>query len=435
MKKFMGELLMKKVLFVVLILACCTTAQAQTMFDATFSKSIETVLLYPSMGEDSNPKKQVRPAVLALTDAENLLLEFDDFDPQYQNYHIRIVPCTPTWELARLNDIEYLKDFNDLIISNYQLSYATKLSYYHYKVAVPKTKIGGNFLVQIYKNSDKANPVLQRRFMVNANRILVAARVTLANNNSKRATHQQVDFTINYGRYQVVNPRNDFYVVIRKNFNWNQTIKGLKPQFDRAGQATLDFNFYNDETTLDAGNEYHLFDMRTLRTKLVGVRKIEQFPDSYKVFLYTDQQQSRKSYIQMDDFDGQFLVDTYEGTPAATEGDYGTVQFQLSAPDVNFLNEDVYVLGGFNHHQPDPKSKLKFNTVNNTWEGGIKLKQGIYNYTYGVKDKTSGAVNYIMVDGNYSRAQNTYEVLVYHKPMGGRSLQLVGYTMVNFNGR
>jgi hypothetical protein len=421
--------------FLLCFLLFTITAHAQVLTDAVFSASIETVLLYPSMGELSNPKAQVRPAILSLADAENLLIEFDDFDPQYQNYHIRILPCTPTWELARLNDVEFLKDFNDVIIRNYQLSYATKLSYYHYKIAVPKTKIGGNFIVQIYKNSEKTKPVIQRRFMVNANRIQVGAKISLANNNLKRATQQQVDFTINYGRYQVVNARNDFYVVIRKNFNWNQTIAGLKPQFDRAAQAQLDFNFFNDETNFDAGNEYHLFDMRTLRTKLVGIRKLEQFENSYKVHLYNDQQQNTKAYVQMDDFDGQFIIDRYEGGQAEIEADYGQVLFKLFAPNVNFLNEDIFVVGGFNQHQLNTKHQLKFNDSSNQWEGGIKLKQGIYNYMYAVKNKLSGQVDYSVIDGSYSRAQNTYEVLVYHKPMGGRSQQLVGYANVNFNGR
>lgn len=411
------------------------TAWAQSSIptiDKTFAENIHSVLLYPDNG--ASVKKLLDPPIIALNSGHPLVLEFDDLNNQYQNYHVKVFPCTPEWKILNLNEVEYISEFNDLIISDYKLSFSTKITYYHYKITLPATKIGGNFIAYVYKEQKKNEPILTKRFCVNAARVSVGGRASVSNNNLKRNNYQQVDFGLNYGGYAVINPMADFKVYIRQNNRWDKVVTNLKPQYLRASEAKIDYQFYNGETDFEGGNEYRFFDMRSLRNKYVGVRSIQYTDYGYEVKLYREQWQGHKVYTFTNDFDGQFLIDHYENGQAEINGDYADVNFTLeSAPLAD--NEELHVLGAFNNYTFSDASKMQYSEQNQAYEAKILLKQGIYNYQYVLKNTTLSTQSIQKTEGNHSKTQNTYEIFVYHKPVGGRSEQLVGYNQFQIFSR
>lgn len=425
-----------KLVFFILFTSSNFLAFSQTGLlpeDHNYKSSIKTVMLYPHALGDNAPKNQLKPAVGILGGDIPLFIEFDDLSSQYQNYHVKILPYSSDWQPLKLNEVEYISEFNDFIISDYQMSFSTKIPYYHYRFQIPQLKISGNYLLYIYKERNKNDLVLSRRFMVTSNQVGLLGKVQYSNNLSKRTTHQQVDFEVNYVGYQILNPKADLKIVIRQNYRWDKTIANLKPQFDRAGEGILDYYFYNSETDFEGGNEFRFFDTRSLRSRMVGVRQIGYLDDGYDVNLYVDQLQAKKTYVFTDDFDGQYLIDHYENGNGDTQADYANVKFNLESPDLE--NTDFYVVGAFNNYVVSEENKLKLDPITQFYSTTIPLKQGIYNYQIVAKNMVTNQLGTQLSEGNHSRTQNTYEIFVYHKVFGARSEALVGYKIIEANIR
>lgn len=423
-----------KFLFISLIITdLCFSQNSLKNEDFTYKESIRTVLLYSHSEADYAPKNQLRPAIGDLNSNQNLVLEFDDLSSQYQNYHVKIVPYSVDWQPLRLNEVEFISEYNDFIIQDYKMSFSTKIPYYHYRFELPRLKIAGNFLLYVYKESNKNDYVLSKRFVINANRVSVNGSVRFSNNLTKRNTHQQIDFEVKYAGYPILNPKNEIKIVIRQNYRWDKMITNLKPAFDRAGESILDYSFYQSETDFEGGNEFRFFDTRSLRSRMIGVQKIDYLEEGYHVNLYVEKLQYKKTYVFTDDFDGQYLIDHYENGNGESEADYAQIQFNLETQ--NSDNLDYFVVGSFNNYKCDDKSKLEFDAISNIYKSKIHLKQGIYNYHFVTKNPVTGVPEQTYTEGNHSRTQNTYEIFVYHKPFGSRTEQLVGYRVLDFNIR
>ncbi len=426
---------MKKVFFAFLF---CTSIflKGQTglkIEDFQYKETIKTVLLYPHSEGDFTPKNHLRAAVANLNSNQNLVLEFDDLSDQYQNYHVKILPYSADWQPLRLNEVEYISQYNDFIIQDYKMSFSTKTAYYHYRFELPQLKIAGNFLLYVYKETNKNDLVLSKRFSINANKVGLNGVVNYSNNLTKRNTHQQVQFEVKYTGYQILNPKTEIKIVIRQNFRWDKTITNLKPTFERSGESILDYSFYNSETDFEGGNESRFFDTRSLRSRMVGIHKIDYLENGYDVNLYVDRLQNKKTYVFTDDFDGQFLIDNYETGNGESEADYATVKFNLDAEPL--VDCDYFVIGAFNNYKCDLNSKFILNSTTNLFNAKINLKQGIYNYQIATNNPVTGTPEVLFTEGNHSRTQNTYEIFVYHKPFGSRTDQLIGYKILEFNQR
>jgi hypothetical protein len=424
----------KKILLFILLFSNSILGQnGLKPIDIQYKESIKTVLIYPHTEGDFSVKNHLKPAIVNLNTNENLVLEFDDISSQYQNYHVRILPYSADWQQLRLNEVEYISQYNDFIIQDYRMAFSTKTAYYHYRFEVPPLKIAGNFLLYIYKESDKNDLVLSRRFAVNSNKVSVTGVVNYSNNLTKRNTHQQINFEVKYAGYQILNPKTEVKIVLRQNFRWDKTISNLKPTFDRAGEGILDYSFYNSETDFEGTNEFRFFDTRSLRSRMVGVFKIDYLENGYDVNLYIDRLQHRRTYVFTDDFDGQFLIDNYETGNGDTEADYAHVKFNLETDVTD--DKEYYILGAFNNYKIAESCKLVPDPGTNLRTVKINLKQGIYNYQIATPNPVTGVPETSITEGNHSRTQNTYEILVYHKPFGSRFEQLIGYKILEFNQR
>lgn len=402
--------------------------------DYIYKESIKTVQLFPSNGS-YDVKSQIKSPVIHLNDPSNALqLHFDDLNSQYQNYHVRILPCTWDWKPLKINEIEYISQFNDFIIQNYKYCFSTKATYYHYQFAVPKVKLSGNYLLVVHKETNKKDIVLSKRFMVNLNKISVFGRVSPSSMIENRKSHQQISFELDYKGFFINNAKSDLKVVIRQNQRWDNTIGNLSPTFDKIGESKVEYLFLNGETDFGGGNEFRFFDTRSLQTKMFGVRNIAYEPNGYTVRIQGDMLQNEKVYVQSNDLDGQFYCERYEGGLSETKADYAKILFSLKSNSLG-ENQRIFVAGSFNHWKCDDASEMKWDEKNQNYQTQILLKQGVYNYLYFTQNPVTGQLSTIETEGNHSYTQNNYEVFVYFKPFGGRTEQLVGYKTLDFNLR
>ncbi len=427
---------MKKHLFAFLLLIHTISVLAQPSNlkyeDWIYNQNVKTVLLYPK--KTNTPNDQLNPPIVALGKIEiPLVAEFDWLSPNYQTFRVKIFHCNADWTPSILSEIEYLPEYNDYPINDYHNSFATKTPYFHYTFELPNVKVSGNYVVMVYKNNRPEDIVFSRRFMVYDNRVLIGARVDYATYNQKRRTHQQVDFTLGYGSYPVMNSREDFNVMIRQNYR-NETIKtGFKPFMARDDIGKLEYQFFNEENLFAGENEFHIVDLRSTQTRLYNVARIQQLPEETRLTVAYNEPQAGKVYIETNDFDGQFLIDNYETNRGGTEADYINTIFQLRMSELTDRN--IYVNGAFNFWHLDEKNRMKYNPESQSYELAIVLKQGVYNFDYLAEEIATKTSSEAELEGTHAATQNDYEIFVYHRPIGARADALVGYQVVEFNKR
>jgi len=429
------ETSMRYILTLSFLVVFCLTGKGQTtnvlLEDHIYNEKIRTVLLYPALNDPENPTRLISPPLLPLQSQLPLVLEFDDMKGVYEGYRAKIIHCNADWTKSNLNDIEFTYEYNDYRILKYDQSFSTKVPYYHYRFEVPKLKLSGNYVLVVYSERDRS-PVLSRRFMVYESKINIAAQARFSQGIDQQFADQQIDFSINYSGYPLIAPQTDLKVVMRKNFRWDQIRTNFKPTNVRPFDQILEYTFFKLENTFPGGNEFRYFDSRTLSARGYGIMELQREADFTRLILFPDKSRADNSYLQMDDLNGQYIVDQRESGRGSVEADYTPVLFHLHIaedPDIT-----VYVNGAFNLWQLDERNKMTYNPDTKAYEAEILLKQGVVNYDYTVV-RANTKPDEAYVEGNYSATENDYDILVYHRPPASRADLLVGYKTVEWNRR
>jgi Domain of unknown function (DUF5103) len=399
-------------------------------------------MLYPLIGDAKDGGRTLLPAVAQLG-SEKFVLEFDDLAGEYQQFHVKILPFTSDWQPQNLSELEYLPEYNDFIINDYQVSQGTKVHFYHYRVELPPVKIAGNYLVVAFReqgvsrtrnrNNSQLDYILSKRCLVYENRINCAATVGVAQDPSKRLTHQQIDLEIAYGNYPIIAPRDELKIVIRQNYRWDRTIQNLKPTSIDEIQQKMTFQFFNNENLFPANNEFRYFDNRSAYNRGMFVQKIIRGKED-EAYLSPAENRSEFAYIEMTDFNGMYVVDNIEEMNDATGADYNMVTLGLKSHELED-GKKVFINAAFNNWRLDKDSEMKYEAEFGGYVGKMYLKQGIYNYNFIVQDQTTKKLDEEYFEGNHSETENAYEVIVYHKPFGSRAEQVISYRLVEFNKR
>ncbi|MCY1377184.1 hypothetical protein D9M69_647410 [compost metagenome] len=125
------------------------------------------------------------------------------------------------------------------------------------------------------------------------------------------------------------------------------------------------------------------------------------------------------------DNDGGFVVSNRDGGDADLGSDYMNVFFRLAAVNYPDGAEPVLYgkLTGWSDVplEPDPETGLM--------QHSMLLKNGVYDFAFGLRDTATGQVDRSYFEGDFQQAGNTYEVFVYHAVPGKRYISLIGYQM------
>jgi hypothetical protein len=400
--------------------------------DYVYSNKINTVLLYPAIEDQENPTRLLTPPIKPLNGASPLVLEFDDLSGQFEGYRAKIIHCNADWTKSNLNDIEFTYEFNEYPISISEQSFSTKVPYFHYRLDLPRLKLPGNYVIYVYSDRDR-KPVLSRRFMLYETRVNVAAKARFSQGIQQQFTDQQIDFTVDYKGYPLNAPQTDLKVVLRKNFRWDQTRSGFKPTNVKPFDQVLEYVFFDLENTFPGGNEFRYFDSRSLSGRGYGINEIERSDDFTRLSLFPDKSRSEGSYLQIDDFNGQYIVDQRESGRGSIEADYTPVLFTLRIPEEQ--GATFYVNGAFNLWQLTDRNIMTYNADRKAYEAEILIKQGVINYDYIMVNNSNKKTDEAYIEGNYAPTENDYDILIYHRPPASRADLLIGYRTVEWNRR
>ena len=392
-----------------------------------YQNQIHTVLLHPYGFELGEP-------ILDLNKKDSLILSFDELDSEYKNYYYTLIHCNADWSQSDLLKSEYLKGFTEEPIHNYESSFNTIQSYIHYKSIIPGKNmipiLSGNYLLIVYEEGVRENPVLSKRMMIVDEKVRIEAEVKRATLLDKRNYQHEIDFKVLHTGYEINNPFGDIYPVITQNNRWDNAIKNLTPVFVKNNELVYDFE---EENLFDGGNEYRFFDSKSMRYFSERIKNIVFENDTNKIRLFTDKKRSFQRYSNLwQDINGKRLIQVQEGTHNGTEADYALTLFSLPF-EHEITHGDLYVFGQISDYGFPISHKMKYNKEKGLYEADIYLKQGYYNYEY-ILLKDDGDAISSFIEGTHFETINDYTIYIYHRKSGENYDQLIGAKRISSKG-
>ena len=422
--------LMKYIIKAILLFACLpTSAQVK---DAIYSSRIQTVQLYPYGNQLSYP-------IIRLNGTEKLELHFDDLDANVKNYYYTFQLCDADWTPSMLSTFDYISGFSQQRITTYRVSSIAFTRYTHYQAVLPDRNCmptrSGNYIVKVYLNGDTSRLAFTKRMLVVDDKATIAAQIQQPFSGEVFRTHQKIQFRVNLSdQLNVINQMQQIKVAILQNNRWDNAATNLRPTF--FSRNRLEYNTEQD-AVFPAGKEWRWLDLRSFRFLSDRIERANKKPASTDIFVKPDADRSSQRFNFFRDNNGMYTIETTESINPLWQTDYATVYFSFVPPDrTAFANRDIFLFGRMTEYNLDDSAKMIFNQDKGVYEKTLFLKNGYYDYCYVTIDKNdkNRKASFEYTEGNYWESENNYTILVYYRPLAGRSDELIGISQVNLYG-
>jgi hypothetical protein len=401
-------------------------AQKREIFykDYIYSDDIKTVMLHKKGWELSYP-------VMELNSRDVLQLSFDELGTDPNTYYYTIIHCSSDWEPSNLMENDYIEGFTESNIKNYSLSFNTTYDYVHYTLDLPNEelapKISGDYILLVYENFNRDNPVLTRKFFVLEKKVEVNAEVKRPKAGKLRDKGHEIDFKIQYSGYQIRDPYADIKVTLMQNYRNDNMITDLKPLF--ITNTELDYS-YDNENTFMAGREFRYFDIKSTRYQAEFIDSVRFQVPYYHVYVSPLDNRSNKPYYFVNDLNGRFYIDVQEGRDRHVDADYLYVHFTMPV-DAPVIEGNVYLLGALTDWNFGKENEMIYNYDKRQYELDLLLKQGYYNFLAAYLPKKRFKADLSYFEGNFYETENDYSIFVYHSDFASRYERLIGYLKIN----
>jgi len=388
--------------------------------DKIYDEKIKTAILFHADDIKATP---LYPAAIHIAQRVPLLLKFDElYTDEADYYKAKIIHCNLDWTHSNLSELQYLNEYNEFSIDEFDFSMATKVPYTHFTFQVPRVKIPGNYLLVIYRENDEHDIIISKRFIVFDQQVKVIGEMGLSTGVIQRRLNQQIEFVIDYTKVQIPNPYLDIQVVIKQNHRWDNAIYDLKPTQIKEDISQLDYRHFNFENNFKAGNEFRFFDIRSTHFGGQNVEKTNISETQIDAYLYFDKSRGTEPYSFIKDLNGGFIIENSEGNNDFIESDYINVHFFLDLK--GNINEDIFLSGKFTDWRFEDFNKMKYVDVSGIYLCNILLKQGLYDFVYFVPQNEE---NPFLLEGNHYETKNEYEIIVYFKDQMLNTEVIIGY--------
>lgn len=418
---------MKKITALLSLLCCASaiTAQRHEILDRQLH-TLQVVV-------NDDP---LLPPIMNLGGGNHLEIGFDEFSHEYHRYIYKVEHCNADWSPStEIFESDYMNGVNGEPIEDYEKSFNTTVLYTHYSLRIPNEnislKLSGNYKLTVYNDEgDEPVPVLTACFSLVEPGVGIGATVSTNTDIDFNKSHQQVDFSVNYGLVKVIDPHRELKTVVMQNRRWDNCVVNPKPNIQAANK--IEFT-HNRQLIFPAGNEYHKFEILDVHIPTLNVDRMEWFDPYYHATLYPNQ--TARNYLYDEDQNGTFIIRNSDDEDVSTTCDYVFTHFTLKSPQLP--GGEVYLNGEWTYNRFIPEYRMTYNRETQAYEATALLKQGYYNYNYLFVPDGETQGNSGRTDGNFYETENEYIILVYHRPNGGRYDKLVGYRRMNFkiNGK
>ncbi|TDQ18538.1 uncharacterized protein DUF5103 [Algoriphagus boseongensis] len=400
----------------------------QVLEDKVYSEHIQSVRLFPAGFQADSP---LDAPVVSLTDQRSLILLFDDlaYDPEL--YTAKLIHCNADWTKSSLRDNDFSINFNQFNVNEYEYSVNTRIPYIHYKFEVPRVTKSGNYILKVFRNRNEDEVILTKRFMVFEELFTVGAGIVPPTQTEDRRALQQINAVVNYSKVEVVDPSTQIKILIRQNQRWDNAKYLTKPTFLNQSAKTIRYEPFDGSSTFRAGNEFRFVDLRFIRATGVNVSSVTVEENIVLAESNLDISRPGGAYSQYLDLNGQYLIYTNDrpGGNPEVESEYIYTTFYLRADPAR----DIRMIGSLTGWGKNPEAQMKYDPKNNVYTTSILLKQGWYDFQYGIQ--TPEGIDTEPLEGSHFETENEYEVLVYFRNLGSRYDQLVGYVYLHPNRR
>lgn len=417
-----------RLIAIIFFLSCFNLSFSQKKLvytDKSYEEEIRTVQLYPALNGN---QEKLRPAV-AFIHTQNLVLEFDDLIGQRSNYYVRIVHCNYDWTKSNLQDLEFMNEYNEYAITEYDMSTNTSVPYVHYYFEVPRVKLPGNYLLVAYRENDEDDLLLSKRFMVYSNDVALVMDGQNQGLGTLSLNNQQLNFKLNYSKLDVVNPMESIQIWVRQNQRWDNARGSIKPTFIREDRRELEYRFFDKTNQFMAGNEFRFVDFRSLNFPGVNTGRLDRSKRPFHLSVLTDKTREGQAYAQYRDMNGNYVIDNQDNRDPSLSGDYVFVTFTLASSP---LEGNIHIMGALTNWDHSAATRMDYNRATNAYEKTLFLKQGWYDYQYWLDGSNQ---NSFQLEGSHFETENLYEVFVYYRPFRPQADLLVGYYQLPVNSR
>lgn len=370
---------------------------------------------------------------LELNSESKLTLTFDDLSSEGITYYYSFILCNQDWTPADLMPMEYTVGMSEEYFNASFQSFNTTIHYSFYSVNLPSENIkitkSGNYILKVYPEGEPDNPVITRRFYVFENIVGVTIEEFLAKAPKDRYTKQELYVKINQNGYQMPNIYEDLTMKIMQNRRKDNMIVRKAPKI-----LTSEYLYYNiaGDLTFNGGNEFRVFDIRSLKVQSEHINDISFDSAGYEVNLLIDQSRKKDRYLRYDELNGNYKIIEWDNSQISdrVEADYAYVNFKFKLDSV-LKGGSIFLLGEFTNWRMDTYSRLAYNPVSGYYETSLLLKQGYYNYQYIYVPNGSerGYVSYF--EGNHSETGNEYTVFVYYRDQGQIYDRIIGLMSID----
>lgn len=377
-------------------------------------KYIKTVITKSNLHNFSHPVHKLN---------NTIVFSFDDINGTQEEYYYNIIHCEIDWSPSDLPVSYYIDGFNNFQINNFENSYGTLANYTHYSFSIPNndTRItkSGNYKFQILNNDEEI--VCERKIIITEDLISIGVKISESRDLNLLNQKQAVSLVINTSTLKVNYPSSEIKPFIFQNGDLNLRTPFLQPTF-------TDHNTYtyrpNKETEFFAGNEFYYFDNNDILRNSRFVMRSYRKDNYFHSFLYTTKSRINNLYKYNPDINGNFTIRNINATNANIEAEYSIIHFSL-INEPHLKDKDIYVYGGFNNFNLTEENKLTLDPTNKYLTTEIYLKQGFYNFDFVTQENYKAQRN--TISGSFYETENTYEALVYFKPINSLYYQIVGY--------
>lgn len=380
--------------------------------DSTYSEAIRSVQFFPV---SSLKQRYPYPPVTSII-TQNLVLYFDELGEDASNFNAAVYHCNADWTRSDVTELDYISEFNEFTLDQGDLSFDTRIPYTHYRFVAPRVKYSGNYMLVIYRDFDPENIVITRRFSIFNKKVEVEANGSVMAHGAK----QGIDFNVFHSDMGISNPLRSITAYVRQNGVPESTLGSMAPTFITSDK--LQYKYINTKAGFEGGNEYRMFDLRSVEFNGVNITQINKNTTPISVYVYPDKSRNSGVYQDDQDINGHFVIDHYEFNQGSTQSDYLNVYFKLEIPK---SKDDIYVYGALTNWKMNEEFKMRWDEEEKFYYCRPLIKQGYYNYSY-VK-KINNNPEGKEIEGSFAYTENLYEIFIYHRSLNGLYDDLVGY--------
>lgn len=390
--------------------------------NTVYDNNIKTVRLFPENKESEIP-------VIQLNTTQKLQLSFDDLNAHSNPYTLTIEYCDANWKPSALSYLDYATAYNEDQITDINFSSGTLQKYTHYKYSFPneriQPKLAGNYILNVYKDNNQKNLIFTRRFYVVKTEGTTEVKVIPSPNLERIDKNQKLNLVFKTN-LPISNPQQNLQIHVLQNQRPDnkQIVKTpsniSNKEFRYEGINMLDFA---------GNNEFDYVDLRTIEGGSGQIKSISR--DSLTTMrLFPNSINENKTYQSKNDNNGKYFIRNSQDLNPDIHSDYINVIFSLQTAQK--INGYLYIVGEFNDFKRESVNKLIYNSQLELWQVELKLKQGVYDYTYVLENEAGNLIMDFYAD-SFFLTKNDYQVFVYVRKSGTNWDELVDFKTIAVN--